>query len=111
MNALPNADRAILDLNKLERYCLDPTHPRGKHKARVFQHALGVGQRDAHWLRSALLVGLANAEAEFLSSDAHGDHWRVDIPISRHEQQGVVRTIWIVRNLDSAPRLVTCWVL
>jgi hypothetical protein len=37
MAPLPNASRAIIDLQKIEDYCLDPTHPRGRHKARVFR--------------------------------------------------------------------------
>jgi hypothetical protein len=33
---LPNGKNAYVDLAKLENYCLDCHHPRGKHKARVF---------------------------------------------------------------------------
>ncbi len=29
---LPNAERAVVDLAKLRHYCLNPTHPRGRHK-------------------------------------------------------------------------------
>ncbi|WP_367268233.1 DUF6883 domain-containing protein [uncultured Thiohalocapsa sp.] len=38
---LPNADQAAVDLDKLRGYCLNPAHPRGRHKARVFAAALG----------------------------------------------------------------------
>ena len=38
---LPHADRAEVDLRKLSEYCLSPVHPVGKHKAAVFQAALG----------------------------------------------------------------------
>jgi Domain of unknown function (DUF4926) len=34
---LPNGDRAILDIRKLEDYCLSPSHPRGRHNTRVFR--------------------------------------------------------------------------
>lgn len=33
---LPNGDRAVVDIVKLTDYCLSTTHPRGRHKARVF---------------------------------------------------------------------------
>jgi len=33
---LPGGDAAVVDLRKLTEYCLNPDHPRGKHKARVF---------------------------------------------------------------------------
>jgi Domain of unknown function (DUF6883) len=32
----PNAARAVINLRKVEDYCLSPTHPRGLDKARVF---------------------------------------------------------------------------
>ncbi len=44
---VPNANRAILDLRKIEDYCLSPAHPRGRHKARVFREALGLSRTDA----------------------------------------------------------------
>ena len=51
---LPNGDRAIVDIAKLRDYCLNPEHPRGKHKARVFAAALGFTVDDAEKLRAAL---------------------------------------------------------
>ena len=33
---MPGGEAAIVDLAKLTGYCLNPEHPRGKHKARVF---------------------------------------------------------------------------
>ncbi len=39
---LPNSDRAVVDIAKLRDYCLNPAHPRGRHKARVFAAALGL---------------------------------------------------------------------
>ena len=32
---LPNGDRAIIPIEKLLDYCLNPEHSKGKHKARV----------------------------------------------------------------------------
>jgi hypothetical protein len=39
---LPGAERATIPTDKLVRYALDPEHPRGRHKARVFASALGI---------------------------------------------------------------------
>jgi hypothetical protein len=39
MARLPNSERAILDIRKIEDYCLNPEHPRGRHKARLFVSA------------------------------------------------------------------------
>jgi hypothetical protein len=40
--SLPNGERAIVEVAKLRDYCLSPTHPRGRHKARVFAASLGI---------------------------------------------------------------------
>lgn len=36
---LPNGDRAVISMGKLRGYCLNPEHPSGRHKARVFASA------------------------------------------------------------------------
>jgi hypothetical protein len=52
---IPNAERALVDIRKLCDYCLNPTHPEGKHKARLFAAALGMTAYDAENLCSELL--------------------------------------------------------
>jgi hypothetical protein len=44
---LPRGDEAILDIRKIEDYCLNPSHPRGCHKARIFREVLGLQRNDA----------------------------------------------------------------
>lgn len=46
---LPAGDRAVVDLAKLSEYALSPNHEEGKHKARVFAAALGIGSEHASW--------------------------------------------------------------
>jgi hypothetical protein len=58
MSRLPNYERAIIDIRKIEDYCLNTEHPHGRHKARVFRTALGVGTSDSDWLRQTILDGL-----------------------------------------------------
>ena len=48
---LPNGERAVVELEKLTDYCLNPEHARGKHKARVFAAALGIDIANAELLR------------------------------------------------------------
>jgi hypothetical protein len=111
MARLPHGERAILDLLKIEKYCLDAVHPRGRHKARVFRQALGIDQSHASWLRDVLLTAAREADAVELQSDAHGQRWRIDTPVTRQERRVMVRTVWIVRADEQVPRFVTCWVL
>jgi hypothetical protein len=110
-NRLPDADQAVLDIRKIESYCLDPSHPRGRHKARVFREALGLERDDAAWLRDALLAAARSTEASAIGADAWGTHWRLDAASGRQNKKAMIRSIWIVRAGESRPTFITCWVL
>jgi hypothetical protein len=69
---LPNGDKAAVDLEKLTGYCLNPEHPRGKHKARVFAAALGLTADDAEHLRTCLLQAAIQDEATPSDLDEYG---------------------------------------
>jgi Domain of unknown function (DUF4926) len=86
MTRLPNAPQAILDIRKIQDYCLNPAHPRGRHKARVFREAFGIGQNDAYWLRDLLVEGIRRYEAIEVARNAWGVSWRVDIPLARRKE-------------------------
>ena len=51
---LPGGELAVVEIAKLRDYCLNPSHPPGRHKARVFTAALNLGQADAEFLRPLL---------------------------------------------------------
>ena len=108
---LPHGELAILDLRKIEDYCLSPNHPRGRHKARVFREALDLVPSDATWLRDALLEAARSDPAVHMADDAWGSHWRLDATIRRQAKSAVVRSLWLVRTGETVPRFVTCWVL
>ncbi len=42
---MPGGNVAIVSHQKLTGYCLNPEHPRGEHKARVFATAFGFTVR------------------------------------------------------------------
>lgn len=48
---LPEYKSAHIDLRKLRDYCLNPYHPVGKHKAKVFRKKLGITKEDSGILR------------------------------------------------------------
>jgi hypothetical protein len=108
---LPHSDEAILDIRKIADYCLNPSHPRGRHKARVFREALDLQHSDAGWLRDVLLEAARSGEAFQIAEDSWGAYWRLDTTVRRQEKAAMVRTIWIVRTGASVPRFVSCWVL
>jgi hypothetical protein len=111
MALLPAHANARIDAAKLSGYCLSASHLRGRHKARVFAEALGIGQTDAEWLRLAISGGLVENDAVLQERDEYGQRWRVDMMLTRQNRRAVVRTIWILREGETVPRFVTCWVL
>ncbi len=108
---LANAENAYVDLVKLRDYCLNPEHPRGQHKARVFAQALGLTAVHAEELQQNLLDAVRISEATFLERDDYGDRYRVDFVLARAGQECTVRSLWIVRRGDDIPRFVSCYVL
>jgi len=105
---LSDAGPLNIDIRKLEDYCLSPSHPRGRHKARVFARALGNAGRCRVAARSMLRDGPA-AEVIDHDTDQFGERITADVAISRQGRTVVIRSVWMVR--DASVNLVTCWML
>jgi hypothetical protein len=108
---LPNGEAAIVEIEKLRGYCLSPEHPRGRHKARVFQFVLGMTAVHAEDLRSALMDAARNEEAAPGASDQYGTRYTIDFELRRGERTANIRSCWIVGSGGSTPRFVTCYIL
>ncbi len=111
---LPNSERAVIDIRKLRDYCLNPNHPVGKHKARVFQEKLGVTANDAEHLRELIVEAISKSEANEQEPSPYGRRFVVDFEVQRGQQfvltSVMVRTAWIVRNEENFPRLTSCYI-
>ena len=108
---MPNAERAVVDLRKLRDYCLSAQHPRGRHKARVFESALGFTAPNAEELRDVLLAAARSDQAVPTEQDEYGQRYVVDVMVSGPAGQATVRSTWIVRAGEDFPRLISCYVL
>ncbi|MBW4679385.1 MAG: hypothetical protein KME19_04625 [Microcoleus vaginatus WJT46-NPBG5] len=108
---LPNPEQAIIDEDKLSGYCLNLRHSEGQHKARVFQSVLGIGIEEADELRAALLQAIQTTDAVLAQPSPYGHKYKVDFLMARQDKSAIVRSIWIVRNNEDFPRLITCFVL
>ncbi|MBY0525002.1 MAG: hypothetical protein K2R98_16470 [Gemmataceae bacterium] len=108
---LPNAHQAVVDIVKLREYCLSPDHPRGRHKARVFESALGITANQAEALRTAILAAALNEEATVSDQDEYGQRYLVDFTMNGPAGRARVRTAWIVRSGENFPRLTSSYVL
>jgi hypothetical protein len=107
MLQLPFCASAEIDIAKLRDYCLSAS----RHKARMFQAALGLTSENAEWLRQEILAALPHAVAERQESDEYGERWQVEVLLARQNRRSVVKTIWMIRHGSRAPRLVTCWLV
>ena len=107
---LPNADQAVVDIAKLRDYSLNPLHPEGKHKARVFAASLGFTAADAAKLRALVLAAVLTHDASFGRTDEHGDRYTVDFETQGLRDMVTIRTAWIIDRGETVPRLVSCYV-
>jgi hypothetical protein len=107
---LPNGERAIVDIQKLQGYCLNLQHFRGRNKARVFA-AFGVLEANAEELRTALLTAASKTEARLGVANVYGQRYIVDFDLVRHGKTARIRSTWIVRIGEGLPRLTSCYVL
>jgi hypothetical protein len=108
---LPKPEIAVVDLRKLRDYCLNPEHPRGKHKAQVFSVALGLGADDAEDLRETLLSAAGSEEAVTGEEDEYGKRYMLDFEMRTAVGTATVRSGWIVRHGEDFPRLTSCYVV
>ncbi|MBV8883903.1 MAG: hypothetical protein JO235_07865 [Chroococcidiopsidaceae cyanobacterium CP_BM_RX_35] len=108
---LPHPERAIIKRQKLLTYCLNPEHSEGQHKARVFKSALGIGLDEVEELQLALRQAIINSEAIPTKRNQYGQKYVVDFTLTRLDKQAVVRSVWIVRETEDFPQLVSCYVL
>ncbi|MCC7126708.1 MAG: hypothetical protein IT178_17795 [Acidobacteria bacterium] len=107
---LPGANSAVVDINKLTGYCLDPDHPRGKHKARVFASALGLTVANADALRLALLEAAASSDARLSFADEFGERYVLEFSMRGPGGTATIVSSWIVRGGELFPRLTSCYV-
>ncbi|MDX2138661.1 MAG: hypothetical protein SF123_11250 [Chloroflexota bacterium] len=107
---LPNGDKAIIDLEKLTEYALNPEHPTGRHKAYVFKSALGIEREDAAVLLDFLMQVAISDEIVDSSRTPYGTRYVLDSPLATDHGEAIVRSAWIIRNDEDFPRLTSCYV-
>jgi hypothetical protein len=103
------ADRAVIDPRKLTEYALNPSHPVGGNKARVFEK-LGFNQGNAGELMQQLRTGVMENTPIPGKVDQFGARFTVDIPVVGPAGNGVVRTGWIYKTGSNTPELTTLFV-
>ena len=108
---LPNGERAIVPIEKLRDYCLNPTHRVGSHKAHVFEAILSLTAAGAEALQQRLLNVARTENAVVGMRNAYGQRYIVDFEMTTAVGIAVVRSTWIVLVGEDVPRLTSCYVL
>ena len=108
---LPYGDKVIIDQRKVVEYCLSPDHDDGKHKARLFRDLLGLTRDHATLLLDALKEAAVDGEAVSGRLDCYGQRYVIDFEFVGPTGQAMIRSAWIMRPGETAPRLVTCYIL
>lgn len=110
MAKLPNGENALVPMEKLVNYCLNPDHPRGKDKARVFASVLGFTQNSASQLAALVQQAAVNGEVTKETITVFGRYYRVDWAIPLRTDVAL-RTIWEIVTGEEIPRLVSAFIL
>ena len=115
---LVGVERAAADKHgKLVKYSLNPDHPNGRHKARVWKATLGATQEDADMIYDQVMAFLPYAEATAKGAGKFGERFNVLIPVTGPNGKTVdVLAAWIYdraedgRSISMKPRLATIYV-
>jgi len=106
-DAIPFADQAIIPIEKLISYALNPDHPKGADKARVLMAAFGFGPSHAESLAEQLMNALPFHAAVERPRTEYGRAFSVDLPVSGPKGAGMVSTGWLLPDSEFRPKLVT----
>jgi hypothetical protein len=111
---VPRFGSIEVDLVKLRDYCLSETHPRGRHKARVFRSRLGLTAGDADFLRQTLLDAVRVHQGDLRATDVdeYGQRYVLDVEMTTATGGTViVRSVWIALASKDLLRFISCYVL
>ena len=107
--SIPNADRAIIAVEKLTAYLLNPTHKRGAAKARLLL-SLGYRTDAPHVLESNLRAQHLSLSPSRTSQTPYGVAYEIDAPITTPSGR-IARfcSIWQIDSGSDVPRFITMY--
>ena len=107
MAKLPNADRAYVDPAKITDYLLCPTHPKGGPKCAFFE-SFGFSPHAPDQLAAALRLHATEHDIVTVRRGVSGLKYEISGPVRAPDgRMPIVRTVWIVRFIETLPRFVT----
>lgn len=105
------AERLVIDHRKFIEYALNPNHPTGGDKARVFARALGYTKDNYHALVQQIETTALTSEARVSLTDIHGTHYWVDLSVlGAQAQRAEIRTSWLIAPGQTIAHLTSVYV-
>lgn len=104
-----NAAKVEQVTRKVVTYSLNTTHPRGRHKAILFESKLGITLENKQILISLLLDQAMNGEATYNGTTPYGESYAIDFAVTTSKGTSVVRSAWIIRPQEVYPDLVSTY--
>jgi len=106
---MPNAEKAIIDRNKIVGYLLSTDHPVGKFKAKFFI-GLGFNPDKPEQLEEQLRAIAKDGLVVDIVHSPFGTKYIVDGWLMTPNGNRVfVRTVWVIEHGDDKPRFVTAY--
>ena len=103
---LPSAEAVEIDVRKVRDYLLSPTHPIGRHKARVFA-ALGFDDSSVEAFISEIRRIAATGEVTRITETMFGRKYVVIAELNGTVGTVSVQTVWMQARGKLTVRLVT----
>ena len=105
---LPNGNQADLG-NKIEGYCLNFSHQKGKHKATLFQKKLGITLENAEILKSAIKQAAVTESVMIRKVNEYGTHYNLKFFLKTDVGESLILVAWTIRVGEDFPRLTNCY--
>lgn len=106
--------KCVIPDAKLAGYALNPGHPAGKHKAKVFGETLGITAADADYLAFKTYVAAGKDSPSYRSTDEHGGRYICDFILrglrGKSDVEKTIRAAWIFRVESGKLQLTTIYV-
>jgi hypothetical protein len=106
---LPNAERAIIDAEKVYGYILSFAHPVGRFKAAFFQK-LGYSAENWEAFEHQLRELILSQDATRVEESRYGQKFVVEGPLAGSSGETVqIVTVWVILKGEDVPRFITAY--
>lgn len=109
MARLPNAEKAIIEAEKLRDYVLSFAHPVGRFKAAFF-HRLGYSAENWETFERSLRELILSQDVTQVEESRYGQKFIVEGPFTGSSGETVqIVTVWVILKRENVPRFITAY--